>query len=139
VVAEVMTSFSPEQLPAINALAQNFCLCDQWFCEVPGPTMPNRMFIHAATSEGYVHNAFDREYASKTIYELFQDAGLDWCVYFHDLNEVWQFSALARTDSHFRRFDERWEQDVATGNLPAYTFIFPRFLNSNEGRAKRHC
>jgi phospholipase C len=130
-LAEVMTSFGPKQLPAVNALARNFCLCDHWFCEVPGPTMPNRMYVHAATSEGYVHNAFDREYKSKTIYELFAEAGLDWCIYFHDLNEVLQFPALEKSPAHFRRFDQRWSQDVANGDLPTYTFIFPRFLNKN--------
>src|SRR4029079_372239 len=78
-IAEVMRSFAPDQLPAINQLAAEFCLCDHWFCEVPGPTMPNRMFIHAATSEGYVHNAFDRDYTSKTIYELVAEQGLTWC------------------------------------------------------------
>lgn len=135
VLAEVMTSFGPKQLPAINALARNFCLCDHWFCEVPGPTMPNRMYIHAATSEGYVHNDFGREFKSKTIYELFADAGFDWCTYFHDFNEVLQFSALTKSPDHFRRFDERWEQDVANGDLPAYTFILPRFVNKDGARA----
>src|SRR5215470_865933 len=66
-IAEVMASFAPSQLPAINQLASEFCLCDHWFCEVPGPTMPNRMYMHAATSEGDVHNAFKRDFNSKTI------------------------------------------------------------------------
>ncbi len=131
VLAEVMASFTPQQLPAINALAQNFCLCDHWFCEVPGPTMPNRMFIHAATSEGYVHNDFKRPYKSKTIYELFEQKNLSWAVYFHDLNEVIQFTKLKRTPETFRRFDERWRSDVAKNKLPTYSFIFPRFLNKN--------
>lgn len=134
-LAEVMTSFTPSQLPTINALAQSFCLCDHWFCEVPGPTMPNRMFIHAATSEGYVHNAFDREFKSKTIYQLLEGAHLDWATYFHDFNEVLQFKALKKTPEHFRRFDERWKNDVAHGNLPTYTFILPRFMNKNNARA----
>jgi hypothetical protein len=34
--------------------------------------MPNRMFMHAATSEGYVHNDFKRPYTSKTVFELFE-------------------------------------------------------------------
>jgi phospholipase C len=134
-LAEVMTSFAPNQLPAINTLAQNFCLCDHWFCEVPGPTMPNRMFIHASTSEGYAHNAFSREFKSKTIYELLQDKHLDWATYFHDFNEVLQFKALQKTPEHFRRFDERWKTDVANGNLPTYTFILPRFMNKDSARA----
>lgn len=134
-LAEVMKSFSPTQLPAINALARNFCLCDHWFCEVPGPTMPNRMYIHAATSEGYVHNAFDREFTSKTIYELFATAGKSWATYFHDFNEVLQFKALDKTPDHFRRFDERWADDVANGNLATYSFILPRFMNKTNARA----
>lgn len=132
-IAEVMACFSSAQLPAINALAKNFCLCDHWFCEVPGPTMPNRMFIHAATSEGYVHNDFSRPYTSKTVYELFEEKGLSWATYFHDLNEALQFKNLKRTPDHFRRFDERWAKDVAAGELPNYSFILPRFNNKNGG------
>jgi phospholipase C len=128
-VAEVMLSFAPDQLPAINQLAAEFCLCDHWFCEVPGPTMPNRMFIHAATSEGYVHNAFNRDFTSKTVYELVADKGLTWCTYFHDLSEVLQFKSLGHSPEHFRRFDERWASDVSHGDLPNYVFILPRFNN----------
>jgi len=128
-VAEVMQCFSAKQLPAINQLAREFCLCDRWHCDVPGPTMPNRMFMHAATSEGYVHNNFKRPYSSKTIYELVEEKGLTWATYFHDLNEVLQFQKLAQTPAHFRRF-EAWATDVADGNLPNYTFLLPRFLNA---------
>jgi len=128
-IAEVIESFASDQLPAINQLAREFCLCDHWFCEVPGPTMPNRMFIHAATSEGYVHNAFDRIFTSKTIYDLVQDKGLTWATYFHDFNEVLQFKHLGTSSDHFRRFEDHWKEDVAQGNLPNYTFIFPRFMN----------
>ena len=59
-VEQVMQCFSPDQLPALNQLARDFCLCDHWHREVPGPTMPNRMFMRAATSEGCVHNDFKR-------------------------------------------------------------------------------
>ncbi len=128
-IDEVMLSFAPNQLPAINQLANEFCLCDHWFCEVPGPTMPNRMYIHAATSEGYVHNAFNRDFTSKTIYELVQDKGLTWCTYFHDLSEVLQFKNLGQSPAHFRRFEENWTSDVSAGNLPNYVFILPRFNN----------
>jgi phospholipase C len=129
-IGEVMQSFAPDQLPAINQLANEFCLCDHWFCEVPGPTMPNRMYIHAATSEGYVHNAFKRDFTSKTIYELVKEAGLTWCSYFHDLTEILQFKNLGNAPEDFRRFEDRWASDVASGNLPNYVFILPRFNNT---------
>jgi phospholipase C len=135
-VGQVMQCFSPDQLPALNQLASDFCLCDHWHCEVPGPTMPNRMFMHAATSEGYVHNDFKRPYTSKTVFELFEEKGLAWAIYFHDLHDLLQFRKLAPTTDHFRRFD-RWAADVAAGKLPEYTFLFPRFMNarSREGEA----
>jgi len=135
-VAEVMQSFSSTQLPAINQLAKEFVLCDHWFCEVPGPTMPNRMYIHAATSEGYVHNAFDRDFTSKTIYELVQAKGLKWCTYFHDLNEVLQFKKLGHDPDNFRRFGDRWATDVSSGKLPNYVFILPRFNNKKAAQGK---
>lgn len=135
-VGEVMQSFAPSQLPAINQLAKEFCLCDRWFCEVPGPTMPNRMYIHAATSEGYVHNDFGRDFTSKTIYELIQQKGLTWCTYFHDLNEVLQFKKLGHDPKQFRRFPDRWAADVTSGELPNYVFILPRFNNKKATQGK---
>ncbi len=127
-VEQVMQSFSPDQLPSINQLALEFCLCDHWHCEVPGPTMPNRMYMHSSTSEGYVHNDFKRPYASKTVFELFEEKGLTWAIYFHDLHDLLQFRNLAPTKEHFRRFEE-WSSDVAASRLPHYTFLFPRFMN----------
>src|SRR5262245_2018209 len=53
---QVMNVFEPVQLPVLSTLAQNFVLCDRWFADVPGPTMPNRAFVHAATSQGYTYN-----------------------------------------------------------------------------------
>lgn len=66
----VMEAFAPGTLPALEALADAFCLCDQWFCDVPGPTMPNRMFIHMGSSGGYVHSVWTHKFTDKTIYEL---------------------------------------------------------------------
>ena len=48
-----MKCFSTDQLPVLNALAREFVVCDRWFSSMPGPTEPNRMFMHAATSGTY--------------------------------------------------------------------------------------
>ena len=48
----VMASFTSDQLPVINFLAREFVVCDHWFSSLPGPTWPNRLFVHAATSGG---------------------------------------------------------------------------------------
>jgi phospholipase C len=47
---DVMRCFGPDQLPVLNALAREFLVCDRWFSSMAGPTQPNRMFTHAATS-----------------------------------------------------------------------------------------
>ena len=33
-------------------LAEQFCVCDRWFCSVGGATMPNRCYAAAGTSGG---------------------------------------------------------------------------------------
>jgi phospholipase C len=48
----VMQGFSPARLPVLNQLAREFAVCDRWFSSLPGPTWPNRFFVHAATSGG---------------------------------------------------------------------------------------
>ncbi len=47
---EPMRGFAPGALPVLTALATEFVLCDHWFSAMAGPTEPNRMFVHAATS-----------------------------------------------------------------------------------------
>jgi phospholipase C len=52
----VMNCYSPKQLPVLHALAQEFVVCDNWHASMPGPTWPNRMFVHAASSNGLDHS-----------------------------------------------------------------------------------
>lgn len=59
---EVMLCFSKQTLPVLNALASEFVVCDQWFSSMPGPTEPNRMFAHAATSDVWDDSPSDHDY-----------------------------------------------------------------------------
>src|ERR1022692_4935333 len=58
---EVLKCFAPEQLPVLAALAQEFAICDNWHASMPGPTWPNRMFVHAASSGGLDHSPTNQE------------------------------------------------------------------------------
>jgi phospholipase C len=40
------------QLPVMYQLATEFAICDSWHSSLPGPTWPNRFFIHGASSSG---------------------------------------------------------------------------------------
>jgi phospholipase C len=47
-----MLCMSPEQIPVLNVLAREFAVCDHWHASMPGPTWPNRFFVHAGSSGG---------------------------------------------------------------------------------------
>jgi phospholipase C len=126
----VMQAFEPKALPAIWQLADEFVLCDKWFCEVPGPTHPNRLYMHAGTSAGFAHNVFDRMFDLVTIYELLQRNGRTWATYSYDKNEIQHFSRIANELDNFRHFDPQFKQDVDSGKLANYSFIVPRFTGT---------
>jgi phospholipase C len=52
VLQSAMSYLTREHVPVYDHLAHNFCVCDSWFCSVPGPTLPNRFFSVAATTDG---------------------------------------------------------------------------------------
>jgi phospholipase C len=62
-VTEILKCYSPDQLPVLNARAQEFAICDRWHASMPGPTWPNRMFVHAASSAGLDHSPTTAEIA----------------------------------------------------------------------------
>lgn len=146
IVGVVMQSFAPGSFPSIEALADNFVLCDQWYADVPGPTQPNRLYVHAGTSAGYAHNVWSHVFNNRTIYNSIEDAGLTWAAYFSDDNDVAKFSQLAPKTYSSADEESQWESDKAAGakgafftyeeffvnhatqgKLPHYTFIEPNF------------
>jgi phospholipase C len=126
----VMQTFRPGELPALSALATNFVLCDQWFAEVPGPTMPNRLYMHAATSVGWARNDWSVPLSSVTIYEQLQKNQRTWAVYFSDQNEVAQYSRINTQRANFKLYESAFAADAAAGKLANYCFIIPRFAGS---------
>ena len=130
----VMQCFGIDQLPALHKLAREFLVCDRWFSSVPGPTWPNRFFMHCATSGGFVDNAL-RLYDMPTIYDNLRTAGVDWRIYYHDIP---QSMALKRQHQYFAgKYEEivAFFRDCQAGKLPAYSFIEPRYFNFGSSRA----
>ena len=53
-IGNIMGCFDTQtQLPVIYQLATEFAICDHWFSSIPGPTWPNRFFLHGASSNGF--------------------------------------------------------------------------------------
>jgi phospholipase C len=132
----IMKCFTSKRIPVITTLAQQYAICDHWFSSIPGPTLPNRSFAHAATSVGRLDMNplwFDE---GKTIYELLNDYGVSSKIYFHDMSMAQTFKNLQLGDQskHFGRFSS-FLSDCKKGTLPAYSFIEPRFNADNSGDA----
>ncbi len=135
--ARVMEGFQEDQIPVLSALARDFAVCNGWFSSLPGPTWPNRMFIHAATSGGLTDSPGTAQilqgfqFPNGTIYERLGAAGLDWRIYHDGLPQAAGVDWLRPhyinpVTARFRGMDE-FAADVAGGDLPAYTFIEPRY------------
>ncbi|MEO8931544.1 MAG: alkaline phosphatase family protein [Lacisediminihabitans sp.] len=140
-----MGGFSPEMLPVFSTLARNFAVFDSWFSAVPSQTFCNRSFFHASTSHGFVTNknfgGFKKWLnapASPTIFNLLEEAGLPWRVYYDEaqvvsLTGVLHAPAIQKYwKSNFRTM-EQFYKDAHDGNLPAYSFVEPRMIfNHND-------
>ncbi len=134
---EIMGWYPKGELPAIHFLADMFVVCDHWFSSVPGPTWPNRFFVHSGTSLGHVDmpegifNPGLHVYDQRTLYDELDDAKVNWRIYHGDFSQtllmVHQLDKLDR----YRKFD-LWAADVAAGDLPAYVFIEPNFFGQEE-------
>jgi phospholipase C len=130
---QVMNCFDPVQLPALSTLAKSFVLCDHWFADVPGPTMPNRAFVHAATSQGYTYNAnWKPEFDCKTLYDRINaDPSKSWRSYYHDQDDILELYPYLKKDAtNHVLFEGNFVSDVAGDKLPTYAFVTPAFINS---------
>lgn len=122
----VMRCFSPEKIPIITTLAQEYAICDAWFSSVPGPTLPNRSYAHSATSMGRLDMNPVWFNEAKTIYELLAESGVESKIYFHDATVAMTFKNFVQNQKIFGSFDnflDACEKD----KLPPYSFIEPRY------------
>jgi len=135
----IMECLDPALLPVLSTLARNFVVCDRWFSSVPGPTWPNRFFVHAATSNGLIESPTDAaalagflgtRFRLRTIYEQLMARGRTWAIYFGDHAQAFGISTLHRyANDGFRRL-ETFAADVRAGTLPNYAFLEPQYMDA---------
>jgi phospholipase C len=136
--AQMMTGYTPEQVPVISTIARGFATFDHWFCDVPTCTFPNRSFFHAGTSSGWVINwppadAFPAKNTAETLFDRLDAGGLIWRVYCDppchlSATGLIHASRLRRKfASHFLSTTQFFE-DAEKGELPTYSFIEPQVL-----------
>ena len=135
--AQIMTGYTPEQLPVLSGIARDFGVFDHWFAEVPSQTFMNRSFWTAATSSGLVVNSpmkkWMTENTAETLFDRLDAHGKTWKVYIMEpmpvsFTGVIHFPRLAdRLATHFVPFSE-FETDAAAGTLPDFSLIEPNML-----------
>jgi phospholipase C len=143
---EIMKCYTPDQLPVITTLAREFAVCDHWFSSMPGPTWPNRFFIHAASSGGLDHSPTTTNIASSilfngykfdngTIYDRLDDEGIIWTIYKGDpFPQTLAISdmTLRLAEGRFRDFEDFSKQVNDPGYSTAYAFIEPDYHTTSD-------
>jgi phospholipase C len=131
----VMKCFTPASLPVLSTLAKSYAVCDRWFASVPGSTIPNRLFVHGASSCGSVNqDAIDAPFILKTIYESMGAATIhDYRIYTSGASILLANRYLLRNQGKFASYEDTFEDDAVGGHLPAYTFIEPAYDDDGNG------
>jgi phospholipase C len=135
--ATPMKCFTPQQIPVLVALAKEFAVCDHWFSSMPGPTWPNRFFVHSASAGGLDHspNLFEEmgvpySFTNGTIFDRLDAAKLDWAIYMGDefpqvLHMDGMLENLAK--GKFKPFSD-FAHDLKAAAFPkSYVFIEPNW------------
>ena len=164
-VGDIMACFdTPKQLPVIHQLATDFAICDAWHSSLPGPTWPNRLFVHGASSSGLDRSPTTDEeivwesyagfvYGNGSIYDRLNKTGHKWRLYqdkdnqFSDdpsgpeyggwISQVAAIKGISLLDIHSLKRFARDLHDPAYRDT-RYTFIEPNFgrsFFSPQGRA----
>jgi len=147
---EVMKCFAPAQLPMLVALAQEFAVCDNWHASMPGPTWPNRMFVHAASSGGLDHSPTTEEivgwetiggfqFKAGSIFDALKRKGVSRRLYAgDDFPMVAALKGISLSDIlHYGNF----ASDLSQPTYPyGYVFIEPSYdvLNEYKNSSSQH-
>src|SRR5262245_55741347 len=138
--AQIMTAYTPEQVPVLSGIAREFGVFDHWFSEVPSQTFMNRSFWTAATSSGLVVNSPAKKWFTKndaeTIFDRLEQHGKTWKIYVMEpmplsFHGIIHYSRLKdRLATNVVPFAE-FERDAAAGTLPDFSFIEPNFFSGH--------
>jgi phospholipase C len=145
----VMNYFTSDDIPFHYALAENFTICDHYFCSVLGPTWPNRLMHMSAwidpqgVAGGPITANIDpTPYGWMTYPEALTEAGVPWQVYQevdnYETNLLEMFASFQAApvgstlfQSGMRTFQPgQFEWDAIHDRLPTVSWIIPTSYQS---------
>jgi phospholipase C len=120
--------YEEADLPLFSTLATNFTTLNNYFPSILSSTFPNRVFQHAAQTDR-LNNSYDLS-TLPTIWDRLKDAGVISRYYYQNV----PFLALWGTKYiGISALYEDFKADVASGNLPAVSFVDPWFTILDDG------
>jgi phospholipase C len=131
-----MGYYDQNELPYYYFLASQFATSDRWFSPVPTESIPNRIYLAAATSAGHAHAPTDQypccePQIPQTIFSELQAAGISWKIYYSDtlpngqpLTDIGQFwpNFAAQHAANIVPVSQYFT-DLANNSLPSVSFI----------------
>lgn len=141
---QVMSYFKEDDLPVLHALAKSYLVCNRWFSSLPGPTWPNRLFVHSGTSLGHVlmpnaDNPAEIDqllgtFGQDTIYDRLDNAlggAISWKIYHDGFPQSVILDHLKKPflTGRYASIDTFAEDAKFESSFPTYVFVEPRFSN----------
>jgi phospholipase C len=126
VANDIMGMHTPETLPVLSALARGFAVCDYWYGSVPTETLPNRAFLHSATSQGHMDDK-TKTFTSPTIFASLTKQNISWTIYGYNADPLTRMTFTDLTGAPDASFGEfaAFQAAAANGTLASYTFLEP--------------
>jgi phospholipase C len=148
-----MGYYMREDLPFFHALADNFTICDHYFCSVLGPTDPNRLYSMTATIDPQGANGgplletlttnraeLYGRFTWRTYPEQLQAAGVTWKVYATPDGDygdnvlpyfkAYQENAQLAANALAPTFPAEFLADCAAGTLPQVSWVLASLVES---------
>ena len=135
----VMDYYDLGFLPVLHGLAQNFAVCDRWFSPVPGPTWPNRFFVHSGTCLGIttmptgVSDPKVFSYDQKSVFNRLSEQNISWRIYYGGQPQSLVMSQLWTHLDRFSDMEDFFEDAQSPeAKFPQYCFIEPAYSGSGQ-------
>ncbi|HKD85644.1 MAG TPA: alkaline phosphatase family protein [Terriglobales bacterium] len=124
--------YNQNDLPFYYELGARFATSDYWYSPIPANTVPNRMYLFAATSYGHAFppsNPGDPAWQRPTIFRALTNAGISWRYYYQD-NSVflaqwadWNNTQIRGNVRNIQEYYNILASSTADRDLPKVVFI----------------
>jgi phospholipase C len=145
--SDVMRSYTPNQLPVLNGLANNFAVSDQWFSSVPGGTDINRAFSVSGSAMnrldtwegGSIYADWPHSPHRQSLWKVLYNHGvMDWKIYnvidwlgnpfTYHLYLEGQIPSVDAKPTPYINSLETFKLQARHGELTAFSFLEPIWI-----------